>query len=219
MLRRVSITRVQIVIGDSSPGLLQACWLRNPACQASRITSDAASVHWSGNSGRYRPIPFQFAWWPSRRTLDRSRKLSRHSALHRRHRWRLGQRDRARCCFAVNRKPFEVKLQGLSSFGGRKPRAVVAAVEPSRPLIELQAELERTDAADGARSRGREIHAPCDAGAVARRLEPGRRGLSVRARLLPEPELSWRSRFVLFSSRASTGGGPYVVEDSYALCA
>ena len=34
-------------------------------------------------------------------------------------------------------------MQGLSSFGGRKPRAVVAAVEPSRPLIELQAELER----------------------------------------------------------------------------
>jgi RNA 2',3'-cyclic 3'-phosphodiesterase len=26
-------------------------------------------------------------------------------------------------------------------------------------------------------------------------------------------------RFVLFSARASTGGGPYVVEDSYALCA
>ena len=27
------------------------------------------------------------------------------------------------------------------------------------------------------------------------------------------------SRFVLFSSRASTGGGPYVVEHSYALSA
>jgi 2'-5' RNA ligase len=26
-------------------------------------------------------------------------------------------------------------------------------------------------------------------------------------------------RFVLFSSRASTGGGPYVVEDAYELCA
>jgi 2'-5' RNA ligase len=25
------------------------------------------------------------------------------------------------------------------------------------------------------------------------------------------------SRFVLFSSRASVGGGPYVIEDSYAL--
>ena len=45
--------------------------------------------------------------------------------------------------FRVHRKPFEVTLQGLSSFGGKKPRAVVAAVAPSRPLMELQAELER----------------------------------------------------------------------------
>ena len=29
--------------------------------------------------------------------------------------------------FRVNRKPFEVKVQGLQSFGGKKPRAVVAA--------------------------------------------------------------------------------------------
>ena len=45
--------------------------------------------------------------------------------------------------FRINRKPFDVALQGLSSFGGKKPRAVVASVVPSRPLIELQAELER----------------------------------------------------------------------------
>ena len=45
--------------------------------------------------------------------------------------------------FRVNRKPFEVAVQGLSSFGGKKPRAVVANIAPSRPLIELQAELER----------------------------------------------------------------------------
>jgi DNA-binding transcriptional ArsR family regulator len=44
--------------------------------------------------------------------------------------------------FRVNRKPFEVKVHGLQSFGGRKPRAVVASVEPCRPLIELQAELD-----------------------------------------------------------------------------
>ena len=43
----------------------------------------------------------------------------------------------------VNRKPFEVTVRGLSSFGGKKPRAVVANIDPSRPLIELQAELER----------------------------------------------------------------------------
>ena len=29
--------------------------------------------------------------------------------------------------FRINRKPFEVALQGLSSFGGKKPRAVVAS--------------------------------------------------------------------------------------------
>src|SRR5438046_10595151 len=45
---------------------------------------------------------------------------------------------------SIKRAPFEVKLQGLSSFGGRKPRAVVASVAPCRPLMELQAELERT---------------------------------------------------------------------------
>jgi len=45
--------------------------------------------------------------------------------------------------FRVNRKPFEVRVQGLSSFGGKKPRAVVASVAPTRPLLELQAELER----------------------------------------------------------------------------
>ena len=32
--------------------------------------------------------------------------------------------------FRVNRKPFDVALQGLSSFGGKKPRAVVASIVP-----------------------------------------------------------------------------------------
>ncbi|MES1148224.1 MAG: RNA 2',3'-cyclic phosphodiesterase, partial [Bradyrhizobium guangdongense] len=40
--------------------------------------------------------------------------------------------------FRVDRKPFEVKVQGLQSFGGRKPRAVVATIAPSKPLMELQ---------------------------------------------------------------------------------
>src|SRR4051795_12842427 len=45
--------------------------------------------------------------------------------------------------FRVDRKPFEVKVQSLTSFGGRKPRAVVATIVPRKPLMELQAELER----------------------------------------------------------------------------
>ena len=89
--------------------------------------------------------------------------------------------------FRVNRKPFEVAVQGLSSFGGKKPRAVVAQVVPSRPLIELQAELERLMQRIGLDPRGAEIHPACDAGAAARRLQPGRRRLSVGARLFPDP--------------------------------
>src|SRR5258707_13789312 len=34
---------------------------------------------------------------------------------------------------------FDLQLEGLDSFGGNKPRAVVAAAQPGRPLIELQA--------------------------------------------------------------------------------
>src|SRR3981081_761217 len=38
----------------------------------------------------------------------------------------------------VRRDAFELKLDGLSSFGGRKPRALVALAAPSQPLLELQ---------------------------------------------------------------------------------
>jgi len=89
---------------------------------------------------------------------------------------------------------------------------------PSRPLIELQAELERLMQRIGLDPEGPQIHPACDAGAAARRLQPGRRRLSVGARYFPTRVFT-ASRFVLFSSRASTGGGPYVVEDSYALSA
>ena len=43
----------------------------------------------------------------------------------------------------VQRASFELRLDGLTSFGGRKPRALVAAVTAPAPLLELQAEQER----------------------------------------------------------------------------
>src|ERR1700723_56981 len=43
----------------------------------------------------------------------------------------------------VHRRPFEMRLDGLLSFGGRKPRAVVASGTPVAPLMELQAEQDR----------------------------------------------------------------------------
>src|SRR5437588_12855252 len=48
--------------------------------------------------------------------------------------WALGQ---------VQRTGFELRFDGLTSFGGRRPRAVVATLAPIPPLIDLQAEHER----------------------------------------------------------------------------
>src|SRR5207302_11210370 len=41
--------------------------------------------------------------------------------------------------FRINRKPAEVKLQGLHSFAGRTPRAAAGPVGPCRRLTVLQA--------------------------------------------------------------------------------
>jgi 2'-5' RNA ligase len=118
--------------------------------------------------------------------------------------------------FRVNRKPFEVTVQGLSSFGGRKPRAVVASIVPSKPLIELQAELERLMQRIGLDPEGRKFTPHVT---LARLYDASSQDvadyLSVRGYF---PSRVFKAeRFVLFSARASTGGGPYVVEDSYDL--
>lgn len=116
----------------------------------------------------------------------------------------------------VNRKPFDVQLQGLQSFGGKKPRAVVASVVPSRPLLELQAELERLIRRVGLDPEGRKFTPHVT---LARLRDASDQDvadyLSVRGYF--PAKVFTAQRFVLFSSRASIGGGPYVVEDSYSF--
>lgn len=118
----------------------------------------------------------------------------------------------------INRRPFEVSLRGLSSFGSKKPRAVVASVVPSRPLMELQAELERLMQRVGLDPEGRKFIPHVT---LARLRDATSRDvadyLSVRGYFPTRTFMA--SRFVLFSSRDSVGGGPYVVEDSYTLTA
>jgi 2'-5' RNA ligase len=118
----------------------------------------------------------------------------------------------------IDRKPFDVTVQGLTSFGGRKPRAVVATIQPSRPLIELQAELERLMQRLGLDPEGRKFVPHVT---LARLYDASSQDvadyLSVRG-YFPSKVFT-AERFVLFSARATTGGGPYVVEDSYALSA
>src|SRR6476469_10853920 len=39
----------------------------------------------------------------------------------------------------VRRGPFELRFDSLSSFGGRRPRAIIATLAQTRALMELQA--------------------------------------------------------------------------------
>ncbi len=116
----------------------------------------------------------------------------------------------------VRRNAFELRLNGLSSFGGRKPRAVVALAEPTAALLELQAEHERLLQRIGLEPEGRKFTPHVT---IARLRESSSRQvadyLSARGHFRAPPFAA--DRFVLFSSRDSVGGGPYVVEADYPL--
>lgn len=116
----------------------------------------------------------------------------------------------------IRRPPFTVTIEGLASFGGDKPRALVAKAKPAPPLVELQAQQERLMQRIGMAPEARKFtpHVTlarlrtASADAVADYLS-ARGGFFSRQ--------FEAQRFVLFSARASTGGGPYVIEAAYPL--
>jgi RNA 2',3'-cyclic 3'-phosphodiesterase len=125
-------------------------------------------------------------------------------------------RDVAETLSEIRRPAASVRFEGLSSFGGDKPRAIVAKVRADPTLIDLQAEQERrlrrlgvapetrkfTPHVTLARLRGVRPHAVADY-------------LASRGALAVESFIA--GRFVLYSARAGSGGGPYVVEAAYPL--
>jgi RNA 2',3'-cyclic 3'-phosphodiesterase len=114
----------------------------------------------------------------------------------------------------VSRYPIPIRISGLSSFGGDRPRSVFAMVEPNRHLMELQNEVERLIRACGADIDKHKFQPHV----TLARLRSGS-SFDVAAYLSEfgyfPPQSFTASRFVLYSSRASVGGGPYVVETTY----
>ncbi|MBW3096741.1 RNA 2',3'-cyclic phosphodiesterase [Pseudohoeflea coraliihabitans] len=119
---------------------------------------------------------------------------------------------------AVDRSPFTLGLNGVGSFGSKKPHTLWAGVTSSPELMALQAEISR-------------ICTRLDLPADPRKFTP-----HVTLARLRHPRLAevvdylhafgnFRtipfeiSRFVLMSSRDSTGGGPYIIEEAYPLAA
>ena len=111
---------------------------------------------------------------------------------------------------------FSLRLIGLDAFGGNDPHTIWAAVEAGPELEQLARANERAARAAGLAPETRKFKAHV----TLARLR-GARADQV-ARVL-ERHAAYNSglitieQFVLFSSRPSTGGGPYAVEEVYPL--
>jgi 2'-5' RNA ligase len=116
----------------------------------------------------------------------------------------------------VKRGAFDLHMQGITSFGGKKPRAVVASVSPAQALLDVQSEQERLMQRIGLEPEGRKFTPHVT---LARLRESSSQDVAdyLAARGFFRTSPFKVSRFVLFSSRNSVGGGPYVVEASYPL--
>jgi 2'-5' RNA ligase len=113
---------------------------------------------------------------------------------------------------------FTLRLSHLGWFGGDKPRALYAGVDNNAALQRLQAAQERVLQRLGLAPEGRKFvpHVSLARlrGASGAELA---RFLAYAGQFVPMEFPV--GRFVLFSSRDSVGGGPYLVEQSYPLAA
>ena len=116
----------------------------------------------------------------------------------------------------VRRPSFAVRLSGVGAFGSKKPHAIWAGVAPSAELSALQAEIERICQRTGRPAEARK-YTPHVTLARLKNASPQdvAQYLSARGNFAAEPFRA--SRFVLMSSRESVGGGPYIVEEAWAL--
>lgn len=116
----------------------------------------------------------------------------------------------------VRRPAFQLRLDGVGAFGGKKPHSIFAAASPSPDLIALQAEIDRICQRLGLPADARKF-TPHVTLARLRNSSPidVAHYLSARGNFSAAPFRV--GRFVLMSSRDSVGGGPYVVEEVWPL--
>jgi 2'-5' RNA ligase len=125
-------------------------------------------------------------------------------------------RDIAETLDETRRPKFLVRFEGLSWFGGDKPRALVAKVKPEPALMDLQAEQERRLRRIGVEPETRK-YTPHVTLAYLRGVGPTSVASYLAARGALFADSFTAERFVLYSARDGSGGGPYVVEAAYPL--
>lgn len=124
----------------------------------------------------------------------------------------------ARALGRLDRPGFDLSLEALDAFGTKKPQMIVACVRNSPALKELQAAQERIVQRLGLEPERRRYRPHVTLARLKGASEAEVAAyLALRGdfRTAPFPV----GRFVLLSSRASKGGGPYVMEEAYPLAA
>ena len=116
----------------------------------------------------------------------------------------------------VRRAPVTIAFDGLDWFGGDRPRAIVAKIKPDPALIDLQAAQERRMRRIGLAPETRNF-LPHVTLARLRSTSPMAVADYLSSRAGLQAAGFEASRFVLYSSRDSVGGGPYLVEATYPL--
>jgi 2'-5' RNA ligase len=115
----------------------------------------------------------------------------------------------------VDMSCFTLRLKGIGTFGGAKPRAIWAGVEcADDTLRRLQASHERYAQLVGLKPETRRFTPHVTLARLNEVSLPEVEQYALAHSLFETREFDVR-RFVVFSSRPSRGGGPYAVEEVY----
>ncbi|MBB3444771.1 RNA 2',3'-cyclic phosphodiesterase [Rhizobium sp. BK379] len=116
----------------------------------------------------------------------------------------------------IDRPEFQLRLDGIGSFGSKKPHSIWAGVSPSPEMYALQGEIERICQRIGLPPDPRKFtpHVTLARLKYSRvddvvQYLAGRGNFQTSTFTVP--------RFVLLSSRESVGGGPYLTEEVFPL--
>ena len=116
----------------------------------------------------------------------------------------------------IQAEPFAIRLSGLGSFGGNKPRAIWAGITAGPELKQLAANHERAAQAAGLDPLSRKF-SPHLTLARMRRAKPHAVAHFLKTFGDYTSGQIQINQISLLSSRTNSGGGPYVVEQIYPL--
>ncbi len=117
----------------------------------------------------------------------------------------------------IQHPEFELGLRGFGSFGTKKPHSLFAAVTNNEDLYLLHKEIERRMKKLGLKSDKHGYTPHVTIARLNKTAEPIDIANYLSMRDHFKTEQFRVPRFVLYSSRDSVGGGPYVVEESFDL--